>query len=67
MNTLKATLSLLVVWGICAGSMLNLLGDEEFAGPFPSWRNLKTDYGAVGDGKGDDTDRLQCCSMRWRV
>ena len=59
MNTLKATLSLLVVWGICAGSMLNLLGDEEFAGPFPSWRNLKTDYGATGDGKADDTARLQ--------
>ncbi|HUU10733.1 MAG TPA: hypothetical protein VM431_09360 [Phycisphaerae bacterium] len=24
--------------------------DEEFVGPLPSWRNVKTDYGAVGDG-----------------
>jgi hypothetical protein len=32
---------------------------EEFSGPFPSWRNLKTFYGAVGDGKADDTAALQ--------
>ena len=23
---------------------------EEFAGPFPSWKNVKTDFGAKGDG-----------------
>jgi hypothetical protein len=34
-------------------------GDEEFAGPFPSWRDLKRDYGAVGDGKADDTAAVQ--------
>ncbi len=34
-------------------------GAEEFYGPFSSWRNLKTDYGAVGDGKTDDTAALQ--------
>src|SRR5438094_255527 len=32
---------------------------EEFAGPFPSWRDLRRDYGAVGDGKADDTAALQ--------
>jgi hypothetical protein len=32
---------------------------EEFSGPFPSWRNLKTFYGAIGDGKADDTAALQ--------
>jgi hypothetical protein len=32
---------------------------EEFVGPFPSWRNLKRDYKAVGDGKADDTAALQ--------
>ncbi len=31
----------------------------EFAGPFPSWRNVKTFYGAVGDGKTDDTAAIQ--------
>jgi len=36
------------------------IGDvEEFAGPFPSWKDLKRDYGAVGDGKADDTAALQ--------
>jgi hypothetical protein len=33
--------------------------DEEFVGPFPSWRDLKRDYGAIGDGKADDTAALQ--------
>ena len=32
---------------------------EEFVGPFPSWRDLRRDYGAVGDGKADDTKALQ--------
>jgi len=33
--------------------------DEEFVGPFPSWRDLKRDYGAKGDGAADDTAALQ--------
>ena len=33
--------------------------DEEFVGPFPSWRNIRTDYGAVGDGIADDTAAIQ--------
>jgi hypothetical protein len=32
---------------------------DEFIGPFPSWANVKTDYGAVGDGKADDTAAIQ--------
>ncbi len=32
---------------------------EEFIGPFASWANLKTWYGAVGDGNSDDTPALQ--------
>jgi len=32
---------------------------DEFNGAFPSWANLKTEYGAVGDGKADDTAALQ--------
>jgi hypothetical protein len=35
------------------------MGDEEFVGPFPSWANLKTNYGAVGDGVTDDTAAIQ--------
>src|SRR5262249_15269926 len=34
-------------------------GGEEFSGAFPSWRDLKRDYKAVGDGKADDTAALQ--------
>jgi hypothetical protein len=32
---------------------------EEFAAPFPSWTNVKTAYGAIGDGQADDTAALQ--------
>jgi hypothetical protein len=33
--------------------------EEEFAGPFKTWKNVKTDYGAKGDGKSDDTVSIQ--------
>ena len=33
--------------------------DDEFVGPFPSWINIKTQYGAVGDGITDETAALQ--------
>jgi hypothetical protein len=33
--------------------------DEEFVGPFPSWANVKTDFGAIGNGAADDTAALQ--------
>ena len=32
---------------------------EEFCGPFPSWKNVKTDYGAKGDGVANDTAAIQ--------
>lgn len=35
------------------------MDDTEALGPFPSWANLKRDYGAVGDGVADDTAALQ--------
>jgi hypothetical protein len=35
------------------------MGDEEFVGPFASWANVKTNYGAVGDGVTDDTVAIQ--------
>ena len=34
-------------------------GRTEFLGPFPSWRNVKADYGAKGDGIIDDTAAVQ--------
>ena len=33
--------------------------NEEFVGPFPSWADVKRDYGAVGDGLTDDTAAFQ--------
>ncbi len=33
--------------------------DDEFIGPFPSWLNVKKDFGAVGDGLVDDTTAFQ--------
>jgi hypothetical protein len=34
---------------------------EEFAGPFPSWVNVKTGCGAVGNGIANDTAAIQTC------
>jgi len=31
----------------------------EFVGPFPSWANVRSEYGAVGDGAADDTAAIQ--------
>ena len=36
-----------------------MVEEEEFTGSFPSWRDLRRDYGAVGDGRADDTAALQ--------
>lgn len=33
--------------------------DDEFVGPFNSWLNAKTQFGAAGDGVTDDTGALQ--------
>src|SRR5947209_9326112 len=33
--------------------------NEEFVGPFPSWKNVKTDYGATGNGNSDDAPAIQ--------
>lgn len=38
---------------------LSVQAQESFAGPFPSWANVKTAYGAVGNGTTDDTAALQ--------
>lgn len=41
--------------------------DEEFVGPFPSWRNIKTAYGAVGDGVADDTAAINAALLDLRL
>jgi hypothetical protein len=33
--------------------------DDEFVGPFASWKDLKRDFGAKGDGTTDDTSAFQ--------
>src|SRR5581483_201630 len=38
---------------------IGAFAQEEFVGPFASWANAKTGYGAVGDGTTDDTAALQ--------
>ena len=35
------------------------LHQEDFVGPFSNWADVKRDFGAVGDGKADDTAALQ--------
>lgn len=51
-----AAVAVLVLGGPAVGQPA---GDEEFVGPFASWRDLKRDYGAKGDGQADDTQAVQ--------
>src|SRR5689334_22671622 len=50
-------------WLLCAGAAAQKVEffetGEEFAGPFPSWKNVRTDYGAKGDGVADDAPAIQ--------
>ena len=47
----------LALW--LASSLSASAADEEFAGPFPSWRDVRRYYGAIGDGKADDSAAFQ--------
>jgi hypothetical protein len=40
------------------GSLVSAAG-EEFAGPYPSWADVRRDYAAQGDGTEDDTAAIQ--------
>lgn len=40
-------------------SIAPAVGDEEFVGPLAGWKNVKADFGAVGDGRADDTAAIQ--------
>jgi hypothetical protein len=48
----------------CAPPSLNtpsyfLEASDDFVGPFPSWIDVKREFGAAGDGSSDDTDAIQ--------
>jgi pectate lyase-like protein len=58
-NIVAALLHIVACTIVCFTPMSVLAVEEEFVGPFPSWRNLQRDYNAVGDGKVDDTAALQ--------
>lgn len=57
-QTVKIALMVTLTIGTAA-SCSAAPSDEEFVGPFPSWKNVKRDYGAVGDGRADETAAIQ--------
>ncbi len=63
MTVHKTILAALTIAWMCAAAHCQTVvfhdTGEEFAGPFPSWKNIKTDYGAKGDGVTDDAPAIQ--------
>jgi hypothetical protein len=47
-----------LMFGVSRALGIGVSGDE-FVGPFASWANVETEFGAVGDGKADDTAAIQ--------
>jgi hypothetical protein len=43
----------------CRGATVASPGAEEFVGPLAGWMDIQRDFGAIGDGKTDDTAALQ--------
>jgi hypothetical protein len=43
------------------------LTGEEFSGPFPSWVNVKTAFGAVGDGVHNDAPNINAALQALRI
>jgi hypothetical protein len=43
----------------CLAPVSAMAYEEEFVGPFANWLDVRRDFGAVGDGKADDTAALQ--------
>jgi len=58
-NIVTALMGVVTGLIVCVTSLSLPASEEEFVGPFASWRDLRRDYGAVGDGKTDDATALQ--------
>lgn len=58
-NPINGALRIGIVFAMLAGWLSLAAADEEFLGPFDGWKDVKRDFGAVGDGKADDTEALQ--------
>lgn len=56
---LLLSILMLCAYTACAQTVKYCDPGEEFIGPFPSWKNVQTDYGAKGDGVADDTAAIQ--------
>jgi hypothetical protein len=59
---LRGVLTALLVVAVlvlCSSSASAVSDEDEFVGPFSSWINVKTTFGAVGDGSHDDTSNIQ--------
>src|SRR4030095_6375221 len=59
---MRRALALIVLISVVCVSLVQAqpyVPDEEFVGPFSTWKNVQTDYGAVGNGIANDTAAFQ--------
>jgi hypothetical protein len=51
-------LAFILILSLNAQTIQHIQTGEEFSGPFPSWKNVKTDFGATGNGVTDDAPAI---------
>lgn len=58
-TSLKMKYILILLVSVFLFPVLKVKAQDEFLGPFKSWANVKTRFGARGDGKSDDSKAIQ--------
>ena len=63
MKKIFTLLAFIFILSIKAQTIQHFQTGEEFSGPFSSWKNIKTDFGAMGDGVTNDAPAINAALL----